>query len=170
MKTPEQAITEGFVRPISRLILLFVVSYFAGIFYPLPETVYHLVVGPRVIGQVTITHSPHWVDLLILPLISAPFGKSAILAAPISVICVVLSALDRWSVAHTTALGAISTFSMFFAESVAHDLEWVGVTATFSLSTLVLLGAYFFTRWLIAEHGMDANLPASTQPPSNATH
>ena len=157
MRTPEQAITEGFVSPTSRLFLLFVVSYFAGIFYPLPETVYGLVVGPRVIGAVTITHTPHYVDFLVLPLISAPFVKSAILAAPIAVTCVVLSAYDRWSVAHTTALGATCTLSMFFAESVGRGLGWISVSAIFSLSILVLFGTYFCARRLTAEQAVSPN-------------
>lgn len=141
------------MNPISRLIRLVFVSYFIGIFYPLPKTLFHLVKGPSVSGSVTSIHTPDFVDFSVFPFISAPFGSSVVLAFPVAVFCIVWSAYDRWSAAHVTALGAASTFSMFFADDVAGDLGWLGETVIFAFSTVVLFGVYFAVAKRIAESG-----------------
>lgn len=160
MKSSEQAISEGFFNPPSRLILLFVASYIAGIFYPPPQTVFHLIKGPTVEGNTTTIHTPDFVDLAVMPFILSPFAGSSMLAFPVSVFCIVISALDRWKVEHVTALGAASTFSMGFAWDVASGR--IGELTVYALSTIVLMGIYYVFASRLAEHGVGGN-------PSDAT-
>ncbi|MEM9478789.1 MAG: hypothetical protein AAGA58_03910 [Verrucomicrobiota bacterium] len=142
MKLPEQGITEGFVNPWTRVFLLFVVSYFVGIFYPLPEKVFFFIKDWPLGSSF---YPSDCVDFHVLPFLEAPFSVAWFIASPISFACIVCSAMDRWTVIHTTSLGAASTFSLHFAHDLA-DLydSALAEVIIYAIAVLVLFLLFTF--------------------------
>lgn len=138
MNTPEQAIREGVLNPISRVFLLLAVSYIIGIFHPLPEDIFYWITGPRVYENMTWEHVPKFVDPKILPVICAFFSDTVWASGPISIFCILCSSFDRWSWLKTTILGGYSTFLIYLLESWEPKINWLSQTGIYSLLILLL--------------------------------
>ncbi|MBK1884589.1 hypothetical protein JIN85_19390 [Luteolibacter pohnpeiensis] len=137
MITQEEAVVTGFWNPFTRLSALFIVSYFAGIFYPLPETLFHLAIGPRTYGATTVIHIPRFVDWTAVPLIGTLLLSTALLSFPLYFFCIVCSALDRWDLRKTIILGAAVSFSVLFTKDVSPSGEVLFEFVVFLSSTIV---------------------------------
>ena len=145
MITQEEAVIDGYWNPFRRLVALFVASYAAGIFYPLPETIFHLIVGPQSSGAATVTHIPRFVDWAAVPLVGTLLLSTALLSFPVYFFCIICSALDRWDVRKTITLGAAVSFSVLFAKDVTPSQEVLFEFIVFIVSTVI-----FFTVALLA--------------------
>ena len=151
MITPEDGVIEGFRNSVGRVFALFVASYLAGIFYPLPETVYHLIIGPQVFDNGSITHTPRFVDWAAVPFIGTLLLSTAFLSFPVYFFCIVCSALDRWDFRKTTILGSAVSFSILFAEDIAPSKEVLLECVIFIASTMVVFRAALWITNLLAE-------------------
>ena len=146
MITPEDGITQGVWNPFSRMAALFTASYFAGMFYPLPETVYHLIIGPQAFDGGISTHTARYLDFKAVPFIGTLLLSTGFLSFPLFFFCMICSALDRWWVRETTVLGATVSFSLLFADDLNHGYGWAFEIGVFSIVTF---GIYFGVLWLL---------------------
>ena len=121
------------------MVLLFGTWLIGGL-HPIPETIYYWFRGPVETGSDSWwLHTPQWFEFEFLPVMGA-MGKTALVSGPISVFCVVCSALDRWNWVKVTALSGISTFAMLMVhEWSPYDTSWVTLTlAHFGIMAIVV--------------------------------
>jgi hypothetical protein len=139
MKTSEETIGDGVINPFSRLLILLFGSWMMGSLYPIPETVYYLIVGPQPHGAGMVIHTPRWLDFQFLPVLGSLFSDTVLVSGPVAVFCVVCSALDRWDWKKVTLLSGLSTTSMNILESwPAPSTSWI----TLTLAQLLLVGIF----------------------------
>ena len=150
MITQEDSITEGVWNPASRLVALFITSYLAAVFHPVPETIYHWIVGPEVDGNITVIHNPRLMDFTAVPLLGTLLLSTGILAFPVYGFCILCSVLDRWDVRKTTVLGSAVGFSIFFADDVTHSYDLFVEMLVFIVSTVIF---YSITLWVSSRIG-----------------
>lgn len=139
MKASENAIQDGIVNPLGRLAILFFGTWLIGAVYPVPETIYHLVIGPQSFGNVTITHGLRWFDFRFIPILSAFISETFLVSGPTGLFCIVCSAMDRWDWRKVTALSGFSTFSMLILETTVRDSSWMIMTGYQALATVLIL-------------------------------
>jgi len=137
--------TDGISELVSRLFIINVVSYVAAGITPLPETIYHLITGPTVNGNMTTYHSPYYFAFGILPLWSSVLTEAAIFSVPVMIICAGFAICDWWDFRKTVTLCAVSHFTEYslteYASSGLAIRSWYLVTI---LVTIVLLNATFW--------------------------
>ena len=141
MKTPEEAVNDAVVNPVSRLMILLFGTWLVGSLYPIPETIFCLIRGPEIHGNWSWTHTPRWIDFLFVPVLGSLVSKTVLVSGPIALFCVVCSALDRWSWRKVTALSSLSTLSMNVLEDWADDTGWLALT----LYQALLVGLFLVT-------------------------
>jgi hypothetical protein len=140
MKTSEETISDGIINPLSRLMILLFGSWLIGSLYPVPETVYNLIVGPLQHDDWTATQNPRFFDFQFLPVLGSLASKTVLVSGPVAVFCVVCSALDRWDWKKVTLLSGLSTLSMCMLESWPdRTTSWVILT----LAQLLILSLFF---------------------------
>jgi len=157
MITQEEAVVEGFWNPFRRLVALFIASYAAGIFYPLPETIFHLIVGPQITGGTTVTHIARFVDWTAVPLVGTLLLSTALLSFPVYFFCIMCSALDRWDVRKTITLGAAVSFSVLFAKDVTPSQEVLFEFIVFIVTTVIFYTVALRLSNRIAEQDAPSN-------------
>jgi hypothetical protein len=142
MKTPEDAVSDAVVHPLSRLMILLFGTWLIGSLHPIPETVYYLIRGPVQTGPNSYSgHTPEWFEFYFLPVLGGMVSKTALVSGPISVFCIVCSALDRWNWLKVTMLSGISTFAMLMVVSWApYNASWIPLTlAHLAIMALVII-------------------------------
>lgn len=116
MKLPEDAVNEGMLRPISRLLALLFVTWLVGGFYPIPEKLCGLLFDPNSRGIWGLFDVVGWFDWRFIPTVANFSGMTVVVSGPVAVFCVVCSAMDRGNWIKVTALLALSTFTMLAVE------------------------------------------------------
>jgi hypothetical protein len=139
MKTPEEAVNEAVINPASRLMILLFGTWLVGSLYPIPETVFWLIRGPQVYGNLTVYHNLDWCEFDFIPIIGSIFSKTFLVSGPIALFCVLCSALDRWSWRKVTALSSLSTLSMNALDDWSRDADWMTLTLYQALIMLLVL-------------------------------
>lgn len=130
MKTPEDGVNDAVMNPPARLMILLFGTWLIGSMHPIPVTVYYLIHGPvRTGANSSWENVPQWFDFQFLPVLGAMASKTVLVSGPISVFCIVCSALDRWNWKKVTALSGISTFAMLMLDEWTHyDESWITLT------------------------------------------
>jgi hypothetical protein len=116
MKLPENAVNEGLLRPVSRLMALLFVTWLVGGFYPVPEMLCGLLFDPNSRGIWGVLDVVGWFDGRFIPAVAGFSGKTVVVSGPVAVFCLVCSAMDRGNWIKVTALLALSTFTMLAME------------------------------------------------------
>ena len=139
MKAPEDAVNDAVIHPLSRLMILLFGTWLIGSLHRIPETVYSLIVGTwRQAHDHWWDGVGEWLNFEFLPVLGAMASKTALVSGPISVFCIVCSALDRWSWKKVTALSGISTFAMLMVDHWSYDTDWLTRTL-FHLAIMTLV-------------------------------
>lgn len=128
MQTPEAAVNDAVVNPLSRLMILLFGTWLIGSLHPIPETIFYL--------DSFGSHTPKWFEFQFLPIFGAFAGNTVLVSGPIAIFCIVCSAFDRWSWKKTTTLSGISTFSMLMLEDWDFGAHWTVLT----LMQLLIVG------------------------------
>jgi len=111
MEAEEDAIESGVVRPAKRLLVLMVVTYFAAVFYPLAETAVDLLSGWD--GR---RSSVRLVDWGVFPAFQFFVMDVVAVYGPVTIFCIVASAMDRCEAWRVNVFAAAVTFSAYVIE------------------------------------------------------
>lgn len=124
MLLSEKAVLEGLSNPFTRVTQIVLASYLTGIFYPIPNTIYHLLIGPQEritsLGKFTVTHTPKFVDFTCPPFVISFDMISGMISIPVFILCFTLSILDMGNHLKVLSIATITNYCLY----IAYDIAW----------------------------------------------
>jgi hypothetical protein len=112
MKYAEDAVSEGVVNPLSRLIVLFFGTWLIASLHPIPETTFKIITRIYKNGDWSVILRREWFDFGFFPILGCLFSKTFLVSGPIALFCVFCSAMDRWEWRKVTLLSGLSNLTM----------------------------------------------------------
>lgn len=124
METEEDAIVTGLGRPVKRMLVLLLVTYFAAIFYPVADSLVYLLSGGEYVspdGSYRISQSIRLVDWGVFPALQFFTMDVVPVYGPVTIFCILASVTDRSEAWRVNVFAGVVTFFAYVIEDLGED-------------------------------------------------